>query len=61
MRIGFSSSPHGLDTQPQKNHAAAYDHAKLMQRDFIDALATDDVKIKVARDAKDEWTGFCAS
>jgi DNA helicase II / ATP-dependent DNA helicase PcrA len=45
----------------QKIHAAAFDHAKLMQRDFIDALATDDVKSKVAKDAKDEWASFCAS
>ncbi len=45
----------------QKIHAAAYDHAKLMQRDFIDALATDDVKSKVAKDAKEEWASFCAS
>ncbi len=45
----------------QKIHAAAFDHAKLMQRDFIDALATDDVKSKVSKDAKDEWASFCAS
>lgn len=45
----------------QKIHAAAYDHAKLMQRDFIDALATDDVKSKVSKDAKDEWASFTAS
>ena len=45
----------------QKIHAAAFDHAKLMQRDFIDALATDDVKSKVAKDAKEEWASFCAS
>jgi DNA helicase II / ATP-dependent DNA helicase PcrA len=45
----------------QKIYAAAYDHAKLMQRDFVDALATDDVKTKVSKDAKDEWASFCAS
>ncbi|MDF3059275.1 MAG: helicase UvrD [Rariglobus sp.] len=45
----------------QKIHAAAFDHAKLMQRDFIDALATDDVKSKVAKDAKEDWSSFCAS
>jgi DNA helicase-2/ATP-dependent DNA helicase PcrA len=49
------------DKGAQKIHAAAYEHAKLMQRDFIDALATDDVKTKVSKDAKDEWTSFCAS
>jgi DNA helicase II / ATP-dependent DNA helicase PcrA len=45
----------------QKIHAAALDHAKLMQRDFIDALATDDVKSKVPKDAKNEWDQFCTS
>lgn len=45
----------------QKIHKAAYDHARLMQVDFVDALATDDVKSKVAKDAKDEWASFCAS
>ena len=45
----------------QKIHAAAYEHAKLMQRDFIDALATDDVKTKVSKDAKDDWTNFCTA
>ena len=45
----------------QKIHAAAFDHAKLMQHDFVDALATDDVKSKVAKDAKEEWASFCAS
>ncbi len=49
------------DKGAQKIYDAAFDHAKLMQRDFIDALATDDVKTKVAKDAKDEWTSFCAS
>jgi DNA helicase II / ATP-dependent DNA helicase PcrA len=45
----------------QKIHAAALDHARLMQRNFIDALDTDDVKSKVAKDAKDDWGSFCAS
>ena len=45
----------------QKIHAAAADHARLMQRNFIDALGTDDVKSKVAKDAKEEWTSFCTS
>jgi DNA helicase II / ATP-dependent DNA helicase PcrA len=49
------------DKGAQKIYAAAFDHAKLMQRDFIDALATDDVKTKVSKDAKDEWSSFCAS
>ncbi|MFH1499459.1 MAG: ATP-dependent helicase [Verrucomicrobiota bacterium] len=45
----------------QKIHKAAQDHARLMRVDFVDALATDDVKTKVAKDAKDEWASFCAS
>ncbi|CAM2962840.1 ATP-dependent helicase [Rariglobus hedericola] len=49
------------DKGAQKIYAAAYDHAKLMQRDFVDALATDDVKTKVSKDAKDEWASFTAS
>jgi DNA helicase II / ATP-dependent DNA helicase PcrA len=45
----------------QKIYAAALDHARLMQQNFIDALSTDDVTSKVAKDAKDEWPSFCAS
>jgi DNA helicase-2/ATP-dependent DNA helicase PcrA len=45
----------------QKIHAAALDHARLMQRNFIDALDTDDVKSKVAKDAKEDWSNFCTS
>jgi DNA helicase-2/ATP-dependent DNA helicase PcrA len=49
------------DKGAHKIHAAAFEHAKLMQRDFMDALATDDVKTKVAKDAKEEWPKFCES
>jgi DNA helicase II / ATP-dependent DNA helicase PcrA len=45
----------------QKIYAAALDHARLMRRDFLDALSTDDVKSKVPKDAKAEWDSFCAS
>ena len=45
----------------QKIHAAALDHAKFLQQDFVDALASDDVKAKVPPAAKDEWAQFCAS
>ncbi len=45
----------------QKIHAAAADHARLLQKDFLDALGTDDVKSKVAKDARPEWEQFCAS
>ncbi len=44
-----------------KIYGAAIDHARLMKKDFIDALATDDVKSKVPKDAKEEWVSFCAS
>jgi len=44
-----------------KIHAAAADHARMMQKNFIDVLITDDVKSKVAKDAKDDWAQFCAS
>ena len=44
-----------------KIYEAAIDHARLMKKDFIDALATDDVKSKVPKDAKEEWDSFCAS
>jgi DNA helicase II / ATP-dependent DNA helicase PcrA len=45
----------------QKIYGAALDHAKLMQKNFIDALAEDDVKTKVPPAAKDDWANFCAS
>ncbi|MBI4624135.1 MAG: ATP-dependent helicase [Verrucomicrobia bacterium] len=44
-----------------KLHAAALDHARLLQQDFIDALDTDDVRSKVPKDARDEWPKFTAS
>ena len=49
------------DKNAQKLHAAAHDHAKLLQQDFIDALGTDDVASKVPKDAKEEWPKFVAS
>jgi DNA helicase-2/ATP-dependent DNA helicase PcrA len=45
----------------QKIYAAAVDHARLMQKNFLDVLTTDDVKSKVAKDAREEWDNFCAS
>lgn len=45
----------------QKIYAAALEHAKLLQQDFLDALSTDDVKSKVPKDARPEWESFCAS
>ena len=35
------------DKNAQKLHAAALDHARLLQQDLIDALATDDVASKL--------------
>ena len=49
------------DKNAQKLHAAALDHARLMQQDFVDALATDDVASRVPRDAREEWPKFTAS
>jgi DNA helicase-2/ATP-dependent DNA helicase PcrA len=49
------------DKNAAKIHAAALDHARLMQQDFIDALATDDVSSKVPTGAKEEWPKFVAS
>ncbi len=45
----------------QKIYTAALDHARLMAKNLIDVLDTDDVKSKVAKDAKDDWASFCAS
>jgi len=49
------------DKGAQKIYSAARDHARLMQQNFIDALATDDVKTKVSKDAKGDWNNFCES
>jgi len=49
------------DKGAHKIHAAAREHARLMQEDFLVALATDDVKSKVAKDAKGEWDQFVRS
>ena len=49
------------DKNAQKLHSAARDHARLLQQDFIDALATDDVASRVPKDAKEEWPKFTAS
>ena len=49
------------DKNAQKIHAAAADHARLMQKDFLEALGTDDVATKVPKDAKEEWPQFIAS
>ena len=45
----------------QKIHAAALTHAKDFQKDFIDALGAEDVRAKVAKDAKTEWDALVIS
>ncbi len=45
----------------QKIYEAARDHARLLQKDFIDVLPSDDVRSKVAKDARPDWESFCAS
>jgi DNA helicase-2/ATP-dependent DNA helicase PcrA len=45
----------------QKIYEAARDHARLLKKDFIEALPSDDVKSKVAKDAQPDWENFCAS
>jgi DNA helicase-2/ATP-dependent DNA helicase PcrA len=45
----------------QKIYDAATDHARLLQKDFLDVLPSDDVKSKVAKDARPEWENFCVS
>ncbi|MFA5265905.1 MAG: ATP-dependent helicase [Opitutaceae bacterium] len=49
------------DKGAQKIHAAARDHARLTQQDFLYALGTDDVKSKVAKDARGEWDQYVRS
>ena len=49
------------DKNAQKLHAAAAEHARLIQANLIDVLDTDDVKSKVPKDAKEEWPKFTAS
>jgi ATP-dependent DNA helicase UvrD/PcrA len=45
----------------QKIHAAAKAHAKDFQQNFIDALAAEDVRAKVAKDGRDEWDKLVVS
>ena len=45
----------------QKIYAAALDHARLLQKNFLDVLDDDDVKSAVAKDARADWPNFCAS
>ncbi len=45
----------------QKIHAAALAHARDFRKNFLDALQSEDVRAKVARDARDEWEALVTS
>ncbi len=45
----------------QKLHAAALDHARAHQRNLVDALAADEVRAKVPKDARDDWPALTAT
>jgi DNA helicase-2/ATP-dependent DNA helicase PcrA len=45
----------------QKIHAAALESAKLLKKDFFDVLNSDDVRAKVAKDAREDWPRLVAS
>jgi len=45
----------------QKIYTVARENAQLLQKNFIDVLATDDVLSKVAKDAREDWPNFCSS
>jgi DNA helicase-2/ATP-dependent DNA helicase PcrA len=45
----------------QKIYGAALDHARLLQKDFLDVLETDDVLSKVPKDAREEWPRLVAT
>jgi DNA helicase-2/ATP-dependent DNA helicase PcrA len=45
----------------QKIHAAAHESARLLRRDFLDVFDSDDVRTKVAKDAREDWPKLVAS
>jgi DNA helicase II / ATP-dependent DNA helicase PcrA len=49
------------DKNATRLHAAAADHARLLSKDFLDVLDTDDIRSKVPAGAKEEWPKFAAS
>jgi DNA helicase-2/ATP-dependent DNA helicase PcrA len=49
------------DKGAQKIYSAALDHAKLLQKNFVDVLDSDDVLSRVPKDAKEEWPKLVAS
>jgi DNA helicase II / ATP-dependent DNA helicase PcrA len=49
------------DKGAQKIYATALEHAKLLQKNFVDVLDSDDVLSRVPKDAKEEWPKLAAS
>ena len=49
------------DKGAQKIHATALEHAKLLKKNFVDVLGSDDVLSRVPKDAKEEWPKLVAS
>jgi DNA helicase-2/ATP-dependent DNA helicase PcrA len=49
------------DKGAQKIYSAALDHARLLQKDFLDVLESDDVLSRVPKDARDDWPRLVAS
>jgi DNA helicase II / ATP-dependent DNA helicase PcrA len=49
------------DKGAQKIYATALENAKLLQKNFVDVLDSDDVLSRVPKDAKEEWPKLVAS
>ncbi|MEO7412388.1 MAG: ATP-dependent helicase [Opitutaceae bacterium] len=49
------------DKGAQKIYATALENAKLLQKNFVDVLDSDDVLSRVPKDAKEEWPKLAAS
>ena len=49
------------DKGAQKLHAIASESARLLQKDFFDVLDSDDVRAKVAKEARDDWPRLVGS
>ena len=45
----------------QKIHAAALSYARDFKKDFLDALGSEDVRAKVAKDAREDWESLVTS
>ena len=49
------------DKGAQKIYATALEHARMLQKNFVDVLDSDDVLSRVPKDAKEEWPKLVAS